>query len=75
MLVQGNVERVKKLGVVIGKRGRGFGIMASEMIIFRDDSPLHYSSFNRYLNSGAKLGLKGIIDNRLCQTKCCFYLI
>jgi hypothetical protein len=25
MLVQGNVERVKKMGVVIGKSGRGFG--------------------------------------------------
>ena len=62
MLAQGSVVRVKKLGVVTG---RGFGIMASKMITFRDDSPLNSSSFNRSVNSGANLGLKVIIDNRL----------
>jgi hypothetical protein len=27
MLVQGNVERVKKMGVVVGESGRGLGVV------------------------------------------------
>ena len=71
MFVQENVGRVKKLSAVIGKRGRGFGIIASEMITFRDEFPLHNFSFNRSLKSGANLGFKSITDNRLRQSKCC----
>ena len=74
MFVQGSVGRVKKLSVVIGKRGRGFGITASEMITFRDQSLLHNFSFNRSLNSGANLGFKSITDNRLRQTKCLLFI-
>jgi hypothetical protein len=39
MLVQGNVGRVKKLGVVVGRSGRGFGVVRtslSEIITLRD---------------------------------------
>ena len=49
MLVQGNVGRVKKLGVVIGESGRGLGVVRtqlSEIITLRDNSPVGNSPFS-----------------------------